>query len=246
MDKLKFLIALSLLLLSLASPPTQAQQAQSIGRCSTDTRILVGGFAVTRCYDGKSVGGIGTTLDDAVANAAAMSGLLSQGVRCVYSSFEAGVGAFIVTFGCSKDGINLGRSSTIGGLGTTLTDAGNNVLGFAMLYGASNGYRCSVDTPQMLPGGYIGKFGCGYPEDGSNRASTINGIGSTATDAGANNLNFAELAATGTKCGTGSANISLQGLAYKVIYSCSGHNLVAYGSSLTAAGHDALIQAQGL
>lgn len=246
MDKLKLLLALSLLLLAPAAPvPVHAQQAQAIGRCTEDTTMLVGGFAVTRCYSGKSVGGIGTTLDAAVANANAMSGLLAQGVKCVYSAYDAGPGAYLVKFGCSKEGINLGRSSTIGGLGTTLTDAGNNVLGFAQLYGASNGYRCNVDTPQVVLGGYISKFGCGYPDDGAPRASTINGIGSTATDAGANNLDFAELAATGLKCGTGSNQISLPG-PYKVMYSCSGHSLVAYGMTLTSAGWDALLQAQGL
>lgn len=246
MEKLKLLFALSLLLLIPATPvPAQAQQAQAIGRCTSDTTMLVGGFAVTRCYDGKSVGGIGTTLDAALANANAMSGLLSQGVRCVYASYDAGPGAYLVSFGCSKEGVNLGRSSTIGGLGTTLTDAGNNVLGFAQLYGASNGYRCNVDTPQIVMGGYIAKFGCGYANDGSPRASSINGIGSTATDAGVNNLDFAELAATGLKCATGLSQISLPG-PYKVIYSCSGRNLTAYGMTLTSAGWDALLQAQGL
>ncbi|SKC54889.1 hypothetical protein [Pseudoxanthomonas indica] len=249
MDTLKFTIALTVLaasssLSAIAATPSASAAPAAITRCVTDTTILQGGFAVKRCYDGKSVGGVGTTLDAAVANANSMATLISANTRCNYSSLAGGPGAFIVSFGCDT-GDSSPRARGIGGLGTYMTDAGVNAFGVARLL-AATGYICNVSTTTIVLGGYVSNFGCGYPQEGIPRATTITGVGSTATDAAANTLGFAELGAAGFICKTSGSSIRLNGLAYEVRFTCTGRSITGIGSTLTSAGRDALLQASAL
>ncbi len=219
---------------------------------SPTTTILPGIFIVRRSCDGTSVSGIGTTLDDAVTNVNAFAALLDQGLRCNYSSFAPTPGTFDVDFTCSKRDGNeggIGRAGYIGGVGTTATDAGTNGLGFAQLYLASNGYRCSASELEVLPGGFVTDFGCSFPNTsgGIGRASTVSGIGSTSTDAAQNALGFAELAASiDQRCSTSIGSVRIRNLAFEVDFTCTGARVTGYGSTLTSAGRDALLQAQSL
>lgn len=247
MEKLKLILIAFLLATPLLLPErAQAQQTQAIGRCVSNTNIVPGGFTVSRCYNGNTVGGIGTTLDDAVANANAMSSLLSQGIQCTYNTGTMSEGMFMIAFACSKESYNFGRAGSVGGVGTTFTDAGLNALTFAQLFAASDGYRCNHSSADIGLGGYITKFNCGYPNtDGSiGRSSLIAGVGSTATDSAINNAGFAELGASGIICSTSGSSISINAGAYKVRFSCNGQNVYGFGSTLTSAGRDALLQAQ--
>ncbi|MEL1265750.1 hypothetical protein [Pseudoxanthomonas putridarboris] len=254
MSQLKQTVSIASLCLAtlFASPFTMAANpivTPQVTCGSASSQVLQGGFVVSLTCDGKRISGIGTTMDTATSNANAIASLLQYDVRCSYSSYSGGPGAFVVSFGCSRpnsDGTT-GRSSHVGGVGTTLTDAGNNIFGFAQLYAASNGYRCDSSETKVIPGGYITNFGCGYPSTsgGTGRASTIGGIGSTATDAAQNTLGFAELGASiDRKCSIVSAGIV--GAAFEVRVSCSGRSVTGYGSTLTSAGRDALLQAQSL
>lgn len=255
MDKLKFClmfaaVSATTIIVSPRGYASGSQVSPMLACGSPTTTVLQGGFVVSRSCDGKRVSGIGSTIDDATANVGEIAQLLNYGVRCNYSTISGGPGAFIASFACSKpnDDGTIGRASSIGGIGTLMTDTGLNVLGFAQLYTASNGYRCNPSQTTAVPGGYVANFGCGFPSpDGIGRASTISGIGSNATDAGQNALGFAELGASiDLKCSTSATSIKVVGSAFEVRFGCNGRSVIGYGSTLTSAGRDALLQAQSL
>ncbi|WP_295967829.1 hypothetical protein [uncultured Xanthomonas sp.] len=240
----------------LGAAPSEVRAANSpIGPLATcggiSSQVFAGGYVVNRTCDGSNISGFGTTLDDAVSNVNEFSKLLDQGLSCSYGSFQATPGAFNTNFNCSlkNAGGGLGRSGQIAGIGTTATDAGNNVLDFAKLYAASSGYQCSSAQIQLLNGGFITDFSCAYPNTGGGlgRSDTISGIGSTSTEAAQNARGFAELAASVKRvCRTTSGSIRLNGVIFEVTFTCSntGRAVVGYGSTLTSAGRDALMQAQ--
>ena len=250
------LLAAALASASLIASPTShaaGPDVNPMASCSSPTTTIQPGiFIVRRSCDGTIVGGIGTTLDEAVTNVNAFATLLDQGLRCNYSSFEPTPGTFDVDFACSKtdgSGSGLGYANYISGVGTTATDAGVNALGFAQLYTASNGYRCRGAQLDPLVGGFITDFSCSFPNTSGQigYAGRISGIGSTSTDAAQNALEFAELAvSTDRRCTTSRASVKLNGLAFEVRFSCGNRTVVGYGSTLTSAGRDALLQAQSL
>jgi hypothetical protein len=185
---------------------------------SPSTEVVQGGYVVTRYCDGRRFRGVGSTIDDAVANINAMASLVPYGIRCTYSGVEGGPGAFITDFTCTtidSEGGPINVFSNLGEIGTTLTDAGNNAYGFAQLYAVTR-YKCRPSQTVAVPGGYVTDFGCSYPNpDGPIQQSTrISGVGSTSTDSGQNNLGFAELAAAvDVKCSTSASSIKIVGLA---------------------------------
>jgi hypothetical protein len=158
----------------------------------------------------------------------------SGGRRCSTSpeSFRTFPGGYVLNFSCS--------GYTISGVGSTATDGGTNALLFGQVE-ATGGRRCSA-SPQSIfsfQGGYLVNFSCsGY---------TISGVGSTATDAGINGGDFASLEAVGgRRCSTTLTSIRAVPGGYEVRFTCSGRGVTGFGSTATAAGQDALVQAEAL
>jgi hypothetical protein len=212
--------------------------------------VIVGGYVVTRVCDGTTMKGVGTTLDDAVANVNGLAALLPHNVKCTYSDVTGGPGAFVAKYVCRRTdstGGPISSSANAGGIGGTLTDAGTNALGFAQLFAATN-LRCEPSEVVVVPGGYVSAFSCRDPNATGGPLNTFaktGGIGMTSTDAGINNLGFAEVyAAVGNRCYTKQSDIKISGPGFEVKYTCTGSNVTGYGSTLTSAGADALIQVQ--
>jgi hypothetical protein len=216
---------------------------------ATSSSGFAGGFVLYRTCDGHRISGMGTYINDATNNLAGFTALLDEGVSCVYASQINGTaGAFEPSFGCSVLAEATGRASNIVGLGTTVTDAANNVLGLAQIL-AGSGYRCSLADLAAVPGGFVPRLGCGQRQASGEIgiAHNIGGVGSTSTDAAENARAFAELYVTrAIQCQTSSSNIQLDGLVFSVSFTCTGRSVIGYGSTLTSAGADALLQAKAL
>lgn len=226
----------------------QAAPAEIVGPASstmatcgsiTSQSAFPGGFRINRKCDGLTVSGIGTTLNDAFANASDFGSLL-PGTRCTAfssSDVDGFPGGYRLSFDCG--------TRFVAGYGTTATDAGNNAFGFAEIY-ASTGVSCRSRSTDYdaFPGGFRVALQC---NTGSQVPESISGVGMTVSDAGDVALGFAEIVATtGNSCYVGSYGVKLDGLVYKVSYTCDTSTVVGYGSTSTAAALDALANAQGL
>lgn len=219
---------------------------------SADVSTFPGGYLVKRTCGGYQTAGFGTSLDDAHANLQSFANLIDQGARCNFYSIDADPGTYRANFTCrlqNADG-TWGGNRSVGGMGYTASGAAGNLLAFAQLFRASEGYACRSPQVVIFPGGFVSSFSCGYPNTSGDlgRSSTISGVGSNTTDAASVTVGFAELGASiDRECWANQNSVQVVGSNFKVTMNCNGTNpgtFVGLGSTATAAGNNALLQAQ--
>lgn len=201
-------------------------------RCSTSTSSIhsfPGGYVSDFFCSGLTISGLGSTATDSARNALGFAQVDADGGRrCSIStsSISTFPGGYVADFSCS--------GLPISGIGTTPSDTGNNALAFAQVE-AGGGRRCSTSPSSMeaFPGGYVADFTCnGLP---------ISGVGTTVTDAGINASDFALLeSAGGPRCSTSRASVQAVPGGYQVRFTCDGQGVTGVGSTVTAAGQNAL------
>lgn len=219
--------------------PLQAQ-AQSCGAI-TIKDTFPGGHILERLCDGRRVSGMGSTLTEAQTNLNKFAGLVpTRYCRVADNALAAFPGGFVNQFVCVDP---FGAGYLVGGIGSTATDTGENAYRQAQLYTATNDVACRValsDVSQYV-GGFKATANCNRkPGYG---APVISGVGSTATDTGLNVRGFAELLASGNSCFMSGPMQSSGGL-FKAVFQCTRGQAIGYGATATAAGNDALMQAQ--
>lgn len=231
----------SILLASTYFGTGQARAAVSCGQTSVDN-TFPGGVFVQRWCNNSLVGGVGTTIGAAQENLSDFTTLTPENKWC-WASNSNPVGAFVggyrVTFHCTDQ---YGGGFFVSGLGTTATDAGKNAFAFAEIYTVTDDVACSINDYDIrgFNGGYEVTTYCRRLGYGS---APISGIGTTATDAGINARGFSEiLASEGITCLL-SGNVELDGMLVKAVFSCGGNIVYGYGSTVTSAGNDALVNA---
>lgn len=196
----------------------------------TQARGIGGGYMADFSCTRGAITGIGSTTTDAGTNALGFAQVSAVGGRrctIVANDIWAIGGGYIANFSCG-----------VAGLGSTVTAAGANALGFAQLE-AAGGRRCSLHSTNVwaVGGGYVAHFSCG--------PALISGAGSTATDAAANALGFAEVeAASKRRCYLSNTDIRAFPGGYEVRFSCGGKSAVGTGWTLSAAGQAALAKAK--
>lgn len=197
-----------------------------------------GGTIANRTCNGFVISGVGSTPAAAQTN---LSGFipLAPARYCKADSTPVNQypGGFTSTWWCSN---STGWGYYVGGMGSTATDLGTNTLRFAELYVASN-VACKINYTDVSA--YTGGFKAHAYCMKSSGQAIVSGVGSTATDTGINVRGFAELVASGNAC-IMSDPMGRSGLQFKAVFQCTRGLVIGYGSTATAAGNDALMQAQ--
>jgi hypothetical protein len=197
--------------------------------CSLYSSVLfAGGYLIEKSCGGtfRLVSGLGSTISDADSNAEEFGKIAESGGRRCHTDItyiKSFPGGYYADFSCSGGG-------TFTGIGTTATDTGISVLNFVK-HEAVTGQKCSTDITRIkaFPGGYLVDFRC---------ASSISGVGTTATAAANNALDFAELSAiSGGNCTTDITAIRAFPGGYQVNH-CNGA-ISGIGTSATDAAENA-------
>ncbi|MDH5834233.1 hypothetical protein [Luteimonas kalidii] len=204
-------------------------------------KLLAGGYKIYFTSGGKRISGVGTTATTAGVNGLAFGQLeATTGDSYMASTYTDGVvqvaGGYVVKF---VDG-----SAGVTGAGNTLTDAGENGVGFAALASESGrNYNLSLSDSanlQSFSGGYLMQVGYSL-------GSKVSGVGSNLSDAADIALGFAELVEQGgRRCTLQMSDISIVLGAFNVSYRCSSRIVQGTGATATDAGLDALTKAQAL
>lgn len=210
-------------------------------------KTVPGVVIVGRTCDGRQIDGMGTTITAANSNMSRFMTLAPTRYCRAENSDPVGQvpGAYRLSFECSDP---YGGGYATSGVGTTGTEAAQNAFDFAQLYTALNGVACRSNNYDIY--GYVGGYKVNTtclgvpPYQGQ---ALVTGIGSTATAAGINALGFAELAASGRTCYLSGSWTGGAGY-FEAFFQCGGSSggfvMTGYGSTVTAAGQDALAQAQ--
>ncbi|GAA3029851.1 hypothetical protein [Actinokineospora globicatena] len=201
---------------------TTAPPATAAPSCSVnDSRSVPGGYLVDLRCGSNTHTAVGTTLNEAYNEAAALGQLAAAtGNACSYTRHNAIPGGYIVDISCTG-----GYYHTAAG--TTLTDATTETRALAQL-AAGTGKHCAQSRHNPIPGGYVLELQCtgGYYYPAA---------GTTLTDATTESRALAQLAAnTGKHCGYTRHNPIPGG--YSAEISCTGgYYHTGVGGTLTEA-----------
>ena len=221
--------------------PSQVRAQVTCGATSVK-QTFPGGHIVERMCNNRLVSGVGSDLIAAQSNLSNLTKLMPQKSCSVSNSDPIAqfAGGFRTTFRCTDI---YGAGNFVSGVGSTATDAGLNALSFAQLYIALNDVACVVNNYNVtgFTGGFKVDTNC--HRFGHSYEMVVTGIGSTATDAGENSRGFAELVGAGLGC-LMTQPVTFSGGLFHAFYSCNGRPVQGHGSTVTAAGNDALINAQ--
>lgn len=223
--------------------PTQAHAQVTCGTTSVK-QTFPGGHIVERTCNSRLIAGVGSNLTAAQSNLSNFTTLMpAKACRAGSDPIAQFAGGYRTTLQCTDI---YGAGYHVSGVGSTATDAGQNAFTFAQLYTAINDVACSINNYNIsgFTGGFKVDTNC--VKTGLPQQAIVTGIGSTATDAGINARGFAELVASGKRCQMTSPVTYSGGRLFRATYSCSGLLVYGAGSTVTAAGNDALANANML
>lgn len=233
------ILATSLLPSATQASPARAETQLTVLACGatefTPMSSLAGTLASRQC-DGAYVNGIGSSLDEAVQNLNGFMAVRESGLSCTTDVHGVETGSYGIgvyaTFVCD------GRPITA--VGGSVAISANNSLAIATEMAAS-GSHCSAPKqgayyPELH--GFRFSYDCGKP----GASWRVAGLGSSIDDANKIVPRMLRYTAQNQRSCTFD-KAELNGVVFKVALTCNNVTRYGYGSSITSAANDALLQA---